>query len=209
MTTKLNKEAETIELKCAPEGDKMMYCIKDENRAVDTYTHNITTKLNKKAETINLKCTFEGDTLPKYIKDGDSAMDVHAYKMRTILEGDTLSEIKDIPDTGYILKPLERVLITSGLKIEFTDDIDCTCRPRSGMTLKHGIVTQIGMIDTSYRGDIGLIVFNLSNNPYTISKGERLGQLRFSRPILAKLIVVDNIDKDTERKETGFGASGK
>lgn len=159
-------------------------------------------------EKIKLHCTFKGDKLPEYGKVGDSAMDVYAWKLREVKEGKLL-EVMDFPSEGYTLNPLDRVLIPSGLTVDFIDDVDCTCRPRSGMTLKHGIVTQIGTLDNNYRGDIGLIVINMSNEPYVINKGDRLGQLRFSRPIIVELDVVDEINTKTDRGDTGFGHSGK
>ncbi len=76
------------------------------------------------------------------------------------------------------------------------------------MTLKHGIVTQLGMLDNNYRGDIGLIVINMSNEEYVIKKGERLGQLRFSKPIIVELNVFDSIS-ETNRGQKGFGSTGK
>jgi dUTP pyrophosphatase len=154
-----------------------------------------------------LDCTFEGDTLPKYDKEGDSAMDICAWKFQEVSKGELLL-VQDFNEDGYILRPLERILVKSGLCVDFPEGIDCTCRPRSGMTLKHGIVTQIGMIDGNYRGDIGLIVINMSNEDYVIKRGERLGQIRFSSPIFVKLKVVDNI-RDTNRGTNGFGSSGK
>jgi len=154
-----------------------------------------------------LDCTFEGDKLPHYDKEGDSAMDVYAWKFQEVWDGELLS-VNDFPEEGYILEPLERILVKSGLCVDFPEGIDCTCRPRSGMTLKHGIVTQVGMVDSNYRGDIGLIVINMSNEDYTIKRGERLGQIRFSNPVFVKLNVVKNIS-DTNRGKSGFGSSGK
>lgn len=156
---------------------------------------------------IKLNCTFEGDILPHYSRENDSAMDVYAYKFQEVLYGELLPT-QDFLEEGYVLRPLERILVKSGLSIEFTDDIDCSCRPRSGMTLKHGIVTQLGMIDNNYRGDIGLIVINMSNEDYVIKRGERLGQIRFSRPVIVELNIINNIN-ETNRGESGFGSTGK
>jgi dUTP pyrophosphatase len=134
-------------------------------------------------------------------------MDVFAWKFQEIHKGNLLP-IQEFNEDGYVLMPHERILVKSGLCIDFPDDIDCTCRPRSGMTLKYGITTQIGMIDSNYRGDVGLIVLNTSNEEYVIKKGERLGQIRFSKPVHVVLNVVDDIS-ETDRGEAGFGSSGK
>lgn len=158
-------------------------------------------------QTIKLNCTFEGDTLPQYDKQGDSAMDIFAWKFQEIHKGQLLP-VQEFGEDGYVLRPHERILVKSGLCVDFPEDIDCTCRPRSGMTLKYGITTQIGMIDSNYRGDIGLIVLNTSNEEYVIKKGERLGQIRFSRPVKVELNIVDSIS-DTNRGENGFGSSGR
>jgi len=155
-----------------------------------------------------LNCTFEGDTLPKYDKEGDSAMDVYAWKFQEVINGGLSNEIYDFDDEGYILPSLGRILVKSGLCVEFVDGISCDCRPRSGMTLKYGIMTALGLCDNNYRGDLGLIVMNLSGNDYVIKKGERLGQILFSSPIKVKLNVVDKLN-ETNRGANGFGSSGK
>lgn len=155
---------------------------------------------------IKLNCEFMGDILPKYEKDKDSGMDLRAWKFREISKGELLPEQEFLED-GYILRPLDRILVMTGLKIEFKDGMDAEIRPRSGLSLKHGIVTSLGTIDENYRGDNGIILYNLSNDEYVIHKGDRLGQIIFTKRIEVELVEVDNIN-ETNRGSTGFGDSG-
>jgi len=108
------------------------------------------------------------------------------------------------------LKPLERKLIPTGLYIELPEGYEAQIRPRSGLALKHGItvLNTPGTIDADYRGEIGVILINLSNENYRIKKGERVCQMIITRHEKADLIEVKNIDS-TERGEGGFGHTGK
>ena len=167
---------------------------------------------NKEEKEINtfrpvLKYRFEGEQIPKYSKKGDSAIDLHAYQYKTVKNGE-LSIFKNFSEEGYTILPLERILVSTGLYIQYEQGIDATIRPRSGLSLKYGIVAQLGTIHNNYDGDHGIILINMSNEPYTIHKGDRLAQLRFSRPIKPILQRVNSINK-TERDGQGFGSSGR
>jgi len=110
-------------------------------------------------------------------------------------------------DTPVTLKPLERKLISTGLYIELTEGFEAQIRPRSGMSLKHGItvLNTPGTIDADYRGEIGVILVNLS---YTIKNGERICQMVIARHEQAELIEVESLN-ETVRGAGGFGHTGK
>ena len=109
-----------------------------------------------------------------------------------------------------VLKPLERVLIPTGLYIELPQGFEAQIRPRSGLALKHGItvLNTPGTIDADYRGEIGIILVNLSQDEFTIKNGERICQM-----IIAKHETIDwqevEILEETERGAGGFGHTGK
>lgn len=113
-------------------------------------------------------------------------------------------------DAPVVLKSLERKLIPTGLFIELPVGYEAQIRPRSGLALKHGIslVNTPGTIDADYRGEIGVIVINLSKDEFTINDGERICQMVIAQYTHATLIEVDNLS-DTQRGEGGFGHTGK
>ena len=108
------------------------------------------------------------------------------------------------------LKPLERRLIPTGLFIELPAGYEAQVRPRSGMALKHGLtcLNSPGTIDADYRGEIGVIIANVSNDPYTIQDGERIAQLVIAKHETISWEEVSVLD-ETERGEGGFGSTGK
>ncbi len=108
------------------------------------------------------------------------------------------------------LKPLERKLIKTGLFIELPKGLEAQVRPRSGMAYKHGIsvLNSPGTIDSDYRGEIGVIAVNLSNEEYTIEKGERIAQLIIAKHERAEWVAVETLE-ETERGAGGFGSTGK
>lgn len=112
-------------------------------------------------------------------------------------------------DAPITLQPLQRALIPTGLRIELPQGYECQVRPRSGLALKHGIslVNTPGTIDADYRGEIGIIVINLSNEPYTISNGERIAQLVVKKYVHVTWDKVETLD-ETERGDGGFGHTG-
>ena len=108
------------------------------------------------------------------------------------------------------LKPLERRLIPTGLFIELPVGYEAQVRPRSGMALKHGLtcLNSPGTIDADYRGEIGVIIANVSNDTYTIEDGERIAQLVIAKHETITWEQVTVLD-ETERGEGGFGSTGK
>ncbi|MFP4663483.1 MAG: dUTP diphosphatase [Bacteroidales bacterium] len=113
-------------------------------------------------------------------------------------------------DAPVRLEPLERRLISTGLYIELPEGHEAQIRPRSGMSLKHGItvLNTPGTIDADYRGEIGVILVNLSNEAYTIENGERICQMVIARHEQAELIEVESLN-ETVRGAGGFGHTGK
>lgn len=108
------------------------------------------------------------------------------------------------------LKPLERRLIPTGLSIELPAGYEAQVRPRSGMALKHGItcLNSPGTIDADYRGEIGVILANVSNETFTIEDGERIAQLVVAKHETIQWEFAEELSS-TERGEGGFGSTGK
>lgn len=144
-------------------------------------------------EKITVKITLaDGVQKPMYMTEGSAGMDVRA-------------NIKD-PIT---LGSLERVLVPTGIKMEIPMGYEVQVRPRSGLALKHGIsmANTPGTIDSDYRGEIGVIMINLSKENFVINPGERIAQL-----VLGKVYQMDLVEGElsvTERGEGGFGHTGR
>ena len=144
----------------------------------------------------------------------------------TILKIERLSHNKNIPqyqtsgaagmdlcaaiDEPIELKSLERKLIPTGLKIELEHGYEAQIRPRSGLSIKHGItlINCVGTIDEDYRGEVCVPLVNLSNETYTIQPQERIAQMVITRVEQAQIEVVTELS-ETVRGEGGFGSTGK
>lgn len=131
--------------------------------------------------------------LPSYETIGAAGMDIRA----------NLSE-------AISLKPLERKLIKTGLFLEIPVGFEAQVRPRSGLALKNGItvLNTPGTIDADYRGEVGVILVNLSSEEFTINPGDRIAQIVFAAVTQAKLEVT-TVLSETNRGEGGFGSTGK
>jgi dUTP pyrophosphatase len=131
--------------------------------------------------------------LPAYSTIASSGMDVRAN-----VENDIL------------LKPLDRILVNTGLFLEIPKGYEAQIRPRSGLALKKGItvLNSPGTIDSDYRGEVCVILINLSNEDFIIHDGERICQMVIAAHEKADWIEVDIID-DTERGHGGFGHTGR
>jgi dUTP pyrophosphatase len=107
------------------------------------------------------------------------------------------------------LGPLERAIIPTGIFIELPSGYEAQIRPRSGLAAKKGVslVNSPGTIDADYRGEIGVILVNLSNDPFTVERGERIAQMVIARHEQARWIEVDQLE-ESERGEKGFGSTG-
>ncbi len=131
--------------------------------------------------------------VPEYKTEGAAGMDLCA----------AISE----PIT---LQPLERRLIPTGLKIELEHGYEAQIRPRSGLSIKHGIslINCVGTVDEDYRGEVCVPLVNVSNEAYTIQPDERIAQMVIAKYEQAKIEVVTELS-DTVRGEGGFGSTGK
>ena len=107
------------------------------------------------------------------------------------------------------LRPLERRIVPTGLYSALPEGYEAQVRPRSGLALKHGItvLNSPGTIDSDYRGEIGVLLINLSDTPFVINAGERIAQMVVARHEQAELIEVEELD-DTERGAGGYGHTG-
>lgn len=112
-------------------------------------------------------------------------------------------------DEPLTLQPLQRVLVPTGLSMALPAGYEAQVRPRSGLALKHGItvLNTPGTIDADYRGEVGVILINLSAEPFSVNDGDRIAQMVVARCEQAECIGVDSLD-DTERGVGGFGHSG-
>lgn len=131
--------------------------------------------------------------LPEYKTKASAGMDIRANLDGTV-----------------VLRPLERKLIPTGLFIELPEGYEAQMRPRSGLALNEGLglLNSPGTIDADYRGEIGVIVVNLSNNIITIEDGERICQMVINQVEQAEWVEMDVLE-DSERGEGGFGHTGK
>lgn len=112
-------------------------------------------------------------------------------------------------ETPITLQPLERAIIKTGLFIELPIGYEAQVRPRSGLAAKKGItvLNAPGTIDADYRGEVGVILINLSNEPFIIENGERIAQLVIAKHECAEWVEVEVLT-ETERGEGGFGSTG-
>ena len=130
--------------------------------------------------------------LPEYETGASAGMDLRA----NILE-------------AVILKPLARAIIKTGLFIELPVGFEAQVRPRSGLAAKHGltVLNSPGTVDADYRGEIGVILVNLSNTDFKIENGERIAQLVIAKHERAQWVEVQELN-ETSRGEGGFGSTG-
>ncbi len=119
-------------------------------------------------------------------------------------------DIRANVDSPVVLKPLERKLVPTGLYVELPVGYEAQIRPRSGLALKHGIslLNTPGTIDADYRGEIGVIMVNLSNEEFTVNDGDRIAQMVVARHEQVEWQPVETL-VDSERGEGGFGHTGK
>lgn len=131
--------------------------------------------------------------LPEYATAGSSGMDIRAFLPQPIS-----------------VKPMERVLVPTGISIELPDNFEAQIRPRSGLAIKQGItcLNTPGTIDADYRGEIKVILINLSTETQTIANGDRIAQMVFQKVEKISWLPVNAIN-ETVRGAGGFGHTGK
>lgn len=130
--------------------------------------------------------------LPAYATAGSAGMDLRANI-----------------DAPVTLRPMERRLIPTGLRIALPEGYEAQVRPRSGLALKHGItvLNTPGTIDSDYRGELMVLLVNLSSDNFTVNDGERIAQMVVARHEQAEFLPVEILDA-TERGEGGYGHTG-
>lgn len=134
-----------------------------------------------------------GVTLPSYSHDGDAGMDIRAFIT-----------------TPIKLERLQRVLVPTGIGVEIPKGFEIQVRPRSGLALKDGIsvLNSPGTIDEGFRGEIGIILINLSNDEFVINPNDRIAQIVLNK---FETVVWDEVKEvsNSERGSGGFGSTGK
>ena len=130
--------------------------------------------------------------LPAYSTELSAGMDLRAWLQEPV-----------------VLQPMQRALIPTGVYIELPAGYECQIRPRSGLALKRGltVLNSPGTIDADYRGEVCVILANLSNEPQTIENGERICQMLIARHSTVERTVAEDLD-ETERGVGGFGHTG-
>lgn len=143
---------------------------------------------------VNIQVTLLHDDaqLPAYQTTGSAGMDLHARL-----------------DSPLTLGPLERTVVPTGIAIALPEGYEAQIRARSGLSSKHGItmVNGVGTIDSDYRGEVGALVINLSNEPFVIEPDMRIAQMIISQYDKAEWQVVPSLD-ETDRGVNGFGSTG-
>lgn len=134
------------------------------------------------------------NALPKYETENSAGMDLRAY----------------LPDGQIVIKPMQRTLVPTGLFMEIPVGYEGQVRPRSGLAIKSGItvLNSPGTIDADYRGEIKVILINLSDSDFVINSGDRIAQLVIARCEQMEVVEVEVLT-ETERGAGGFGHTGK
>ena len=143
---------------------------------------------------MKLKIVNKSDNaLPGYETNNSAGMDLRAY----------------LPDGQIVIKPMQRFLVPTGLFMEIPVGYEGQVRPRSGLAIKNGItvLNSPGTIDADYRGEVKVILINLSENDFVIKNGDRIAQLVIAKCEQTEVIEVE-ILSDTERGSGGFGHTG-
>lgn len=161
---------------------------------ISIYFHKFAAKLcEQTSDMIKIKVINKGkQQLPTYATPQSAGMDLRANL-----------------DTPVTIRPMERKLIGTGLHIALPIGFEAQIRPRSGLALKHGItvLNTPGTVDADYRGEIMVLLVNLSNENFIVNDGERIAQMVIAKHEQAEFSVVDELDA-TERGEGGYGHTG-
>lgn len=148
---------------------------------------------SKKVKVKRISEKYLDVSLPEYATGGSSGLDLRAAI-----------------DEDVIIPARSHAVIPTNLKVEIPHGYEIQVRPRSGLAAKHGIglLNSPGTIDSDYRGEIKVILFNFSNEDYTVKRGDRIAQIVLSKVYKAEFVEVDELN-DSERGEGGFGHTGK
>lgn len=138
---------------------------------------------------------FEGLALPAYETEGSAGLDIRAA----------------VPeDAPLVLQPGKRAMVETGLSVAIPEGYEIQMRPRSGLAAKHGItcLNSPGTIDSDYRGELKVILINHGDEPFTIARGERIGQMVLAPVTRLEWAEVETLP-ETSRGEGGFGSTGR
>ena len=127
--------------------------------------------------------------LPKYAHSTDAAMDLYASSSHTIA-------------------PMERVIVKSGIKMAIPLGYVGLIWDRSGLAAKHSLHTMAGVIDSGYRGEVGVVMINLGKDEFVVEKGMRIAQIIIQPCLNVDVAEVESLDDDTDRGAGGFGSTG-
>ena len=146
-----------------------------------------------KVKVRRLSSDFNDIPLPSYATPGSSGLDIRAAVFQDV-----------------ILKPGNFALVPTNLSVEIPEGFEIEVRPRSGLAAKFGIgvLNSPGTIDSDYRGEIKIILFNFGKDDFKISRGERIAQMVVSKVYSAELVVTNNLH-ESQRGSGGFGHTGK
>ena len=130
--------------------------------------------------------------IPQFMTEHSAGMDIYACLKGTV-----------------IIKPMERILISTGIAVSIPKGYELQIRPRSGLAIKHGItlLNTPGTIDADYRGEIKIILINLSNKDFRINHGDRIAQMILNKVERINFEIVESLD-ETDRGSGGFGSTG-
>ena len=137
----------------------------------------------------SLSCRVSGDSIPQYAHAGDAGADI------------TASEKIAIP-------PRERTLVSTGVRLEIPEGYVGLIWPRSGLAVKKGIDCGAGVIDSHYRGEVKVLLFNHSDNEFQIEPGDRIAQILIQKVERVEFHLVEQLN-ETARSDAGFGSTGK
>jgi dUTP pyrophosphatase len=157
--------------------------------------------------TIKVKKRYDDIEIPKYATEGSSGFDLAAYSIDFSSSG-TVEH--DLGKKDFILMPGHRVLVGCGFSVELPEEGELQIRPRSGLAIKHGItvLNTPGTIDSDYRGEIKVILYNSGSAPFTFSRGTKIAQAVLQKVYKADFELVEDIS-ETTRGEGGFGHTDK
>lgn len=157
---------------------------------------------------VSIKLLRSSAVLPSFATEGSAGMDLSACF--DVISDIKSSEVVDLHEEAIFIRPGQAILIPTGISLSMPTNMEAQVRPRSGLALKKGltVLNSPGTIDSDYRGEIGVIIINHSNEKQIIKKGERIAQLVFAevcRPAILEVIELDQ----TARAEGGFGSTGE
>jgi dUTP pyrophosphatase len=143
--------------------------------------------------------------------DADSEVPLPAYATPGSAGADIRANLPEaLRATGFVLQPMERRIVPTGLRVVIPEGFEIQIRPRSGLALKHGITlpNTPGTIDSDYRGPLGVLLVNLGSEPYVVAHGERIAQMIVAPVVQARFALVETLD-ETGRGDGGFGSTGR